>query len=251
MSAAHPSLATPVLVKREDAFAWPQDLSMFYLLTRDGLFLCRNHEFFQSCSWVARGPGELAGQESTLHPSYPLIPRGLLEQVVGYFAAVAELHGSEAAVFLAWDRSARRVRVVVPEQEATVSYGWYGAVYAIGLHYVQPAGLPPDWVIFGDVHSHVHMAAYASHTDVADEVHRSGLHIVVGHIDLEPPDFHVEAVVDGARFGLQLEDVAEGYETRSESFPRAWLDKLTVADLTWRPATSSQSTTASRTGDAR
>ena len=228
MSETTTVLQTPVLFKEDDDFDWPSDVPLFYLLTRDGLYRCRNHPFFKSCVWVAEGPGELAAQEQLLLPNYPRIPQDLFERIVGYFARVAELHGSEAGVFLAWDRGESRVRIVVPDQEATVSRGWYGDVYPIGLHYKHPTDLPADQVIFGDVHSHVKGPAYASSTDVHDEIHRPGLHIVVGHIHLTPPSWHVEAVVDSTRFRMNIDEVIEGYEAPDLDIPQDWLDKVEV-----------------------
>jgi hypothetical protein len=228
---AEPS--TPVFLKRDDEFEWPEELPLFYLVTSDGLFRCRNHEFFRSAVQVERGPGALAAQDSELVPSYPSVPRRLFERIVGFFTRIEVLHGSEAVVLLVWDRAQRRVRVVVPEQRATVSRGWYGAVYPIGLTWDHPADLPADWVVFGDAHSHARMAAYASGTDVHDEVHRPGLHLVVGDVHRDRPSFHVEAVADHARFPMELDEVVEGYSRPDPLVPRAWLERVRVEDVTW------------------
>ncbi len=129
---------------------------------------------------------------------------------------------------LAWDRAERRVRIVVPEQTATVTRGWQGTQYPIGVDYTPPTGLPAHWVPFGDVHCHVHHAAYASYIDKEDETHAAGLHIVVGRIDLEPPDLHAEAVVDGVRFSLDADQLLEGYERRDMDVPQKWIDRVHV-----------------------
>jgi len=47
---------TPIYLKLDDAADWPPDRA-FYLLSREGLFLCRNHEFFSSCVRADRWPG--------------------------------------------------------------------------------------------------------------------------------------------------------------------------------------------------
>lgn len=229
---------TPVLIKDSDDFAWPEQHPVFYLLSRDGLFLCRNHPFFRSCVWVGHGPGELASQEPTLVPRYPKIPQDLLEQVVGFFSLVTERHGSEAAAFFAWDWTEQQVHVVVPEQEATVSRGWYGQVNPVGVTYQVPTDLPADWTVFADIHSHCHHAAYASSTDREDEHQFPGIHMVVGRIDREPPDFHVEIVSDGHRFASSLGAVSGGFRCRNEDVPAEWLEKLKVSDWTWKPPQS-------------
>ena len=224
---------TPVLVKTSENLPWPEDERIFYILGRNGLYLCRNHEFFQSCVPARRGPSELEEQATFLAPRFPMIPRVLFERAVGFFDQVAELHSAEAAVLLVWDRSAKRVRLAVPEQTAPVSPGWNGTRYPIGVHYVPPADLPADWVPFGDIHSHVNYSAYASSTDVADEVHTAGLHIVVGGILREPPDIHVEAVVDGNRFALDASQVIEDYRRRRMNVPEEWIERVQIKESGW------------------
>ena len=83
---------------------------LYYVVARDGLFIGRNHEFFRSCVPARRGPGDLAEQRPFLEPSFPVLDQELLEQIVGFFDRIAELHASEASVLLAWDRAEERVR---------------------------------------------------------------------------------------------------------------------------------------------
>ncbi len=222
---------TPVLIKDRKNLTWPKDDRLFYVVGRDGLYICRNHEFFQSCVPARSGPSELEAQRTFLKAEFPLIPQALFERVVGFFDRIAELHSSEAAVMLVWDRAEHRVRIVVPKQTATVTRGWQGRQYAVGVDYTPPAGLPTHYVPFGDVHCHVYQAAYASHTDKEDETHAAGLHIVIGKIDLEPPDLHAEAVVDGVRFSLDADQLLEGYGRRDTDVPQDWIDRVHVQVL--------------------
>src|SRR5207247_9057071 len=88
-------------------------------------------------------------------------------------------------------------------------------------------------MLVGDIHSHVDGAAYASFTDRDDEAHRPGLHIVVGRISEEPPEFYVAVVVDGTRFRLESQfAVVQGYSRRRvREVPQAWIDQVSVK--TW------------------
>jgi hypothetical protein len=63
------------------------------------------------------------------------------------------------------------------------------------------------------------------------------LHIVVGHIFNEPPQFHLELTVDGARFAVgDPNQVLEGYcKRRMNEVPRTWIDKVRVK--VWQPRT--------------
>jgi hypothetical protein len=221
-------LVTPIHLKDQPDMPWPEDERAFYVLAANGLFRCRNHPFFRSCVPAPEGPSELAQQKAFLDLRYPKLPRKAFELVVGFFARVGELHGAEAAVLLAWDPAAGRVRLVVPEQVATVSRNWWGDRFPIGLNYEVPATLPAHWVLMGDVHSHVDGAAYASAVDRDDETYRAGLHVVVGRLYREPPELYAAAVVDGMRFKVDPALVLEGYQRRRLKVPRSWLSKVKV-----------------------
>jgi hypothetical protein len=232
---------TPISIKTTADAPWLENEGTFYILARNGLYLCRNHEFFRSCVPAPRGPSELEEQHTFMVPRFPTIPRALFEQAVGFFERVADLYDAEAAVLLAWDRTAGRVRLVVPKQTATVSRVWNGIRYPIGVHYVPPSDLPPNWVPFGDIHSHVDYSAYASSIDKADEIHAAGLHVVVGRISQEPPAIHVEAVVDGTRFKLDAPLVIEGYSARRTNVPRKWIERVSVEEAApgWKSGSAS------------
>jgi hypothetical protein len=221
-------LHTPIYLKVDPDMPLPQDAA-FHLLSGDGLFLCRNHEFFTSCVPTERWPSELAGQAPFLKLRYPRLPRRPLERVVGFFDLVGRRFGSEAAVLIAWDREARCVQFLVPEQCGVVGTSWHGEPYPISVDYEVPP-LPPHLQLIGDIHSHVDGPAYASATDKDDERHRAGLHLVVGRLYKEPPEFHCEVTVDGHRFLVRdLSAVLAGYRRRRcDEVPREWFDKLTI-----------------------
>ncbi len=200
---------------------------------------CRSRNAVASSSCPA--PGRARAEHPARRPApgplpcnFPIIPQAIFEQVVGFFDRIAALHNSEASVLLAWDRDEECVRVVVPEQTATVTRYYDGYQHAIGLFYHPPTDLPSSWVVFGDIHSHVNMSAYSSVTDVKDEAYSAGLHLVVGRIYRQDPEFHVEVVVDGQRFELELHEVVEGYEERNSDIPEEWIGRVTIeASAPW------------------
>jgi len=197
---------------------------MFFMLTKDGLFICRNNEFFVSCVKTTEFPAELAGHRPFLRFRYPKISQQTFEEVMGFFTHVAARWGTEVAVLLVVHDTGQ-VAVVVPAQK--VSPG--------SVDYDVPI-LNNGWRYFGDIHSHVDMSAFASGTDTHDEQHRPGLHIVVGRLYTKP-EFHIEAVVDGARFRIaNLSDVVEGYE-KPQPYPDHWMDQLTRKEWkVWKPS---------------
>lgn len=229
MKWTHSQLFTPIYLKLSSTMPWPENEKAFYLLSRDGLFLCRNTPFFRSCAPVTEFPSELADQEPFLQLSYPRIPQQRIEQVVGFFDIIGGRHHSEAVVLVAWNLDHQTIELIVPDQVGWVLESWTGRPYPMDLDYQVPP-LPPHLVLLGDIHSHVDGAAYASAIDQSDEAHRPGLHLVVGRILDEPPQFHCEATADGVRFAVRdLSQVLEGYHRRRVTeVPEEWLRKVTV-----------------------
>ena len=231
-------LLTPVYLKTDEDTPWPTDEKAFYMLTADGLFLCRNHPFFQSSVVADCWPTELAKHKAFIKLNYPKVPQRLLERVAGFFSIIARRYASEAALLLAWDRNTKTVLPIVPAQCGTVGENWHGEPFPIDVQYEIP-DLPPNLMLIGDIHSHVYGPAYSSATDREDELHRPGIHIVLGRLHEEPPDTHVEVTADGVRFRVNhLDAVLAGYRRRREhEVPQEWIDKLTVKS--WSSSTRS------------
>jgi hypothetical protein len=209
----------PVYLKTEDNGEWPKE-KLFYLLTGDGMFLCRNHQWFQSCVKSNSGPGGLAKQEEFCRLSYPDMPKALLEKAVGFFHHIYKKHHWESALILVWNRQAEAMELVCPEQKASCA----------AVQYDIPT-LPPHLAVIGDIHSHCNFSPKPSDggqgTDTHDELHRPGIHIIVGGIEKEPPEFYCAAVVDGERFEVKdINDVIEDYRGRDDQFPQEWLAKV-------------------------
>lgn len=209
-------LNTPVYLKTGKEMELPKD-KLFYLLTRDGLFLCRNHDWFQSCVPAKTGPSDLEEQKSFVNLSYPLIPRALMERAVGFFHLVHEAHGWESALLLVWDRQTKQMDLVCPDQKAS----------AATVKYTIP-NLPHHLTLMGDIHCHGRWGATASGIDEDDEFKRPGIHLVVGNVDKEPPELFAAAVVDGHRFELKTPmSLIEDYLQRdTKSVPREWIGKV-------------------------
>lgn len=209
-----------VIIKRTADMPWEPD-DVWYALTASGLFINRNNEWFTSSAPAKTGPGDLADHEPFIQVRYPKLAQAKFEQVVGFFDWASHKHG-EAAVLIVHHKESGTTDVMVPSQTCS----WGSVEYSVPV-------LAEGWRVIGDIHSHVRMAAYSSYTDKSDEEHRPGLHIVVGKIDLDPPDFHVEVVADGHRFIVKdIRLVLEGYQHRAR-FPQQWKEKLKIKK--WKP----------------
>jgi len=216
----------PLYLKTDAQMPRPTDPE-FYWLTRDGTFLCRNHPFVASDVPARRPVKALAEHEPHCVVRYPKVKASTLEFIVGFFDRVYQLHQSESVVLLLWDLERKRYKIHVPEQEAGVWESYGGNRSPQDVRYTVPV-LPARHLLVGDVHCHGNMAAFASATDRDDERYRDGVHAVVGRIESEPPEFHLELAIDGYRFALEPEHIFEGYGQRRRFVPRQWLDKVRV-----------------------
>lgn len=216
----------PVYLKTDADQPRPTDTE-YYLMTRDGMYLCRNHPFFETDAPTRRPVRALAGHEPTCTVRYPKLGVAALEFIVGFFGKVYELHGSESIVLLLWNMERQRYKLLVPEQEASVWESYSGSRSALDVRYTVPP-LPRRHLLLGSIHSHADMGAYSSSTDCADERYQDGVHAIVGHVHREPPTFHVELAVDGYRFPLEFDDIFQGYRKRRRMIPDEWLKKVKV-----------------------
>lgn len=220
-----PNILTPVYLKTDKNMSWPKD-KMFYILSADGLFLCRNHEWFQSCSPAKHGPGELESQEPFLKVNYPMIPKAMIENALGFFRRIENSKGWESALILVWNRTTNQMEFVCPDQKAS------GA----SVKYDIPK-LPQHLALIGDIHSHCNFGSNPSWTDEKDETHRPGLHIVIGYINRKEPEFYCVAVADGTRFQIKnMEEVIEGCDATladPDAAPKEWVEKVKAEYKTW------------------
>lgn len=218
-------LATPVYAKTDEDFVWPKD-PFFYLVTKDGLFLCRNTKFARSCVKAATYPPDFGGQESFLFSKYPKIGAKDIAQVEGWFRDVANKHGCEAAALLVYDEVTEKVLIKIPKQTGGLDgAGRYVLDVKFDIIDVVNA-LPNTQRLIGSIHSHVFHSAYSSWTDQNDEVHWAGVHIVYGCLDKKNPEIHTEIVQDGNRFSAKTPLVMEDYEAPLHDYPKEWWDQL-------------------------
>lgn len=223
----------PIYLKHSADMPRPTD-SEYYLVTGDGVFMGRNHPFFTSDVLAPQMPRSLANHHASCQVNYPKLGVAALEYIVGFFDQVYRRHGSESIVLLFWNQTKQRYKLWVPKQKATVWESSSGYRSAMDVTYELPIPMPADHLLVADIHCHCDFAAYTSFTDANDEKYRDGVHAVVGHIDRERPDFHVEIAIDGARFKMDFNQLFKGFNERRMNVPDEWFDQLTVkVDRPW------------------
>jgi hypothetical protein len=206
------------------------------------MFLCRNEAFWESDVPTTRHPRGLAQHGAYCRPRFPPLGTAALEYVVGFFDHVYRVHQAESVVLLLWNALRSRYRLWVPQQETKVWESSSGIRAAVDVAYQIPVPLPAGHLLVGDIHCHCDFGAYSSGTDKYDEKYRDGVHVIVGHVEREPPEFHLELSVDGYRFALEFGHLFRGYRRRRRIVPQRWLEQIKVR--VQRPVWSQVSTYA-------
>jgi len=220
-----------------------------YIMAADGIYYEQNDDLFHANTLVKEFYNPLNfGSMNTLkgkeffEPRFPILPKELLEQCLGFFTRIELTHDAECGLVLLYDPNTMEYSWCCPEQEGG---GW-------DLKFTVPVpGKDYDerLVHFGDVHLHPGMSAYHSGTDHSDEMTASdGLHLVVGTPtdhkggwwDEVEKKWHKSTkklaneycavfVSDGNRFKIDPAVIFETTDLTPKPFPKVWLEKFTKA----------------------
>jgi hypothetical protein len=198
----------PIYLKDQD-FSAPAD-AIYYLLTRDGLFLIKRTPFFEAAV-PARGIPWLESQAFEVRLSAPPLPAALLLQAVAFFQAVFARYRSEAVVLLAWKEASRSYELVVPHQTVGGGHCDYEA-----------REFPPGLIRLGTIHSHAGVEAFHSERDWQDERFEDGFHLTVGNLDGDLT-LSCSVVIQGFRGDIPPERLISPY-------PVAWDQGPPISD---------------------
>jgi hypothetical protein len=194
----------PIYLKDRD-FAPPAD-PIYYLLTRDGLFLVKRTPFFEAVVPAAGIPW-LESQDSEVRLGASLLPAALLLKALAFFRAVYARYASEAVILLTWREAIQTYELVVPHQ--TVGGGHCD--YEVREF---PAGL----MRLGTIHSHAGVEAFHSVRDWQDERFEDGFHLTIGNLDADLT-LSCSVVVQGVRGQIPPERLFSPYPIPWEQAP--------------------------------
>jgi len=147
----------------------------------------------------------------------PKIPGEMVVKVDAFLHAVDKKHHSEGILLLTYDMDYKDAEnasdgwgMAVPEQSNTAQHCDYDKTSII------EELMGTSTKIVGTIHSHPHMAAYASATDHNDQAGFDGLHITFGWKGAGAnmkKEYHAELVRGNSFYGIAPEDVMD-LETR-------------------------------------
>jgi hypothetical protein len=217
-------MSLPVVVKRPGVGEPASPL--YYMVAANGIFQVRRTRAYRAVTRVFTIPGLLHASEQ-LECHFPRLPGELIEPVVAFFREVWRVHRAEAMVLLFYDGARGRFRVDAPAQSVT---GWVRETGRLrpahGVRYAELAP-PAGFVVFGSIHSHGDLPAFASQADCEDELVRGdGLHVVYGGLEAARPSSSAAFVANGVRFELAPDAVLEPLRASGGAAPAEWLARV-------------------------
>jgi len=196
----------PIYLKDQD-FTTP-DEPIYYLLSRNGLFLVKRTPFFEAAVPVVGIPWLEPMAPGIKLTAPDLLPADLLLQAVAFFRAVYSRFKSEAVALLAWREAGRAYELVIPHQTVGGGHCDY-----------QVRDFPAGLTRLGTIHSHAGIEAFHSERDDSDERHEDGFHLTVGNLDGDLT-LACSVVVQGYRGVLAPEDLFFPYPIPWAAAPR-------------------------------
>jgi hypothetical protein len=217
-------MIVPFYLKTAD-FDEPRDPT-YYLVAANGIFLVKKTRIFAAVTAATTVAG-LDAVGPSLALQFPHVPRGILEQTYGFFRYVYQHFEGEAIVFIYYSPERDEFKVEAPPQRLTRRWTRSGWSMALSVEY-QTIPRPCGYIKLGDAHSHADCSAFFSSTDDEDD-EEDGLRVVMGRMDRVRPDVRVSFIANGIRFGLEVEDVLEGFVDPLPP-PSAWTRRVICVD---------------------
>jgi len=202
------------LLEKEDKL---EDLKLeetCYLLGGFGLYMYKSNELFKSLA-RCNVPNSPEVKPYIDASKLPKIPRRYMDQAICFFKKIYELHKSEAALILYWNKT--EFKWSCPKQSVTG-----GSVSYKEDH-------PGDgWLAILHMHSHASMSAFHSGTDDKDEQYVDGYNITIGKMNTDSYEFECRIMLGKAQEKCTMSDIIENWVVNSE-FPNEWLNNVESA----------------------
>jgi hypothetical protein len=155
-------------------------------------------------------------------------PEFLIFQAHAFFKAVWDKQQTESSLYILYNRQDDEFKLWAPEQYVTVT----SVNHRLGI-------LPQPWTAAGTIHSHCNFSAFHSGTDQHDMEGMPGLHITIGHVDREVPEYAIALSLGEAQFDVDYEDIIEtaSVARNDVAYPTHWMAFVKTGHAPWNNGT--------------
>lgn len=235
-------------ITKEGVSALPDPVLPYYVAAKEGLYLYKHTSLGKVIlPYYSKGFEHLpaisgAGIGGTFWWEAPKIPRNVISQAWSFFADIYSRQQTEACLFILYNPSRTRnpYKLWCPPQVVSgTSVKWLNESPNYG----------DGWQAVGTIHSHCAFDSFHSGTDEMDADQFDGVHLTIGHVNTDKPDF--VALVSISTTKCNYEDaslIAEIDNLRPMRYPRRWREIVVVQEV--QPKTTKAATVASKVTSA-
>lgn len=206
----------------------------YFMGTKDGWYVNTPTLFGVAHVPAKSGPATLGKVETNFDMNEKRVPQWLIMKAHDFFKKIWESKHTEAMVYIIHHPVKDIFNLWVPEQYCT------GASVNYRL---QPGAIKSGWQAVGTIHSHCNFGAFHSGTDQHDMSGMPGLHITIGHVDRDWPEFAVALSANGQQFDVDkgIERIMDRDELKDpkgyDDAPEWWLDLVKTGSAPWKGST--------------
>ena len=202
------------LIMPEDIDTLPVPESPYYVIGKAKRYLHKRLHFGRVLIPVTDTP-EMNDLPPTwggfLWQEVPPIPAVLLGKAWSFFRMAWNRHKSEAMLDIYYHPD-HGYTLFAPPQTASM-----GGVKCVR----NPEHIKAGYRHVGTIHSHCNFGAYHSGTDTHDAEGHDGVHITIGNVDKNPPQYATMLVANNVKWDINLTEILEG-EIELTDHPPFW-----------------------------
>lgn len=214
----------------------------YYFATKNGWYSNVPTLFGTAHIPADKWPKRLPEQKTLFYYSEEKVPGFIFDQALDFFRQVYRKHQTEATSYICRD-SDGQYSLFIPKQYVT------GA----SVNHKVEAGQMGDRSPVGTIHSHCMMSAFHSGTDEHDMGKMPGLHVTIGMVMSEEPEYAVAMAVGDTKFDIEPHDILDESITEDangfNSAPEHWLNFVHANERA--PWTGGIATTYSKTPSSK
>jgi len=189
----------PMSIHLPEGDELPQETVPYFAPTSKG-WMVNVPTLFGVAHIKGKVPEHLKEYEELFHFNDRKLPVHIIEQAHDFFRQVWHKQKTESSVYILQHPVTNDYKMYVPEQYVTkVSVN----------HKMEPGEIQHGYRAIGTIHSHCDFGAFHSGTDDHDMKKMPGLHITIGHVDQDVPEFAFALSVNGVRFDIKREDIID------------------------------------------
>ena len=195
----------------------------YYFPTNKGWMLNMPTIFGIGQTKMKDGPPTLPELDGSFRLNDRRFPEHFILQAHGFFKAVWEKQKTESSLYILYNREVDDFKLWAPLQYVT------GTSVNHKLE-----NIPAGWAPAGTIHSHCNFGAFHSGTDTHDMDGQSGLHITIGHVDKEKPEFAVALALNESQYDVEYDSIIapSGMED-DPRFKTHWLQFVKQGNAPW------------------